>query len=485
MEYKNMISKILSSTMNRLSLIVAGFCAVLGTSYAVFMINTEEYKAAEMYVGNLLYSMNLNVIENQTAVTANTVTIPSDYTYTVMVDISSLNPVRSKYKLQYSTACTECLVFISDVSGWNYTGYLNAQGVDIDSKTIKVIIINPTNTSATINFAVTGGYAYNSNESIAKTEGYKEDFKDYYVDSSSSKIITQIVKDDTECVPTSSEPCYYGGEEKRNYITNNEKIYRMLGVYLIDNVEYVKMIDLTNTSSTSYNDLLSSSSTYYGELSNTKTNYSTTSVSALTSDEYIKIGGKDSYINTGETILTSTTSGDNAFYINDNGEILTVGKSYSKLFKPVLVLKTDARVKNNGKGTIDDPYVIADSLSDIIISDIIVDGAHTQTTPTTGVYTMTSSCTGGTVTWKDRNYTVGFEITEPPLICSLNFVHSDIKFNIKVNGSTAAIPKTGNYSMDYNCGIGSATLSWDNANYNIYIDMVEGPILCDVNFTSI
>lgn len=482
-DYNAKLEKLVTSSFSKLSFIIAGFCLIFGLSFGLFIVTTDKYKASEMYIGNLLYTMDLRVIEDSNAVSSNTVTIPNDYTYTVMVNLGSLNPVRSKYKLQYQTTCTDCLVFISDVSGWNKEGFMNAQGVDIDSKTIKVIIINTSGSAATVNFAVTGGYAYNSYASIATTSGYTDSFLDYYIDSSSSKTLTTLVKDDTECTPTSSSPCYYGGEEKRNYITNNEKIYRMLGVYLINGIEYVKMIQLSNESVASYSNLSTASTTYLNSLDSTKTNYLTGDINAITKTDYINIGGLDSYINNGTEMITSSISDNNVYYVKANGELDLKLQSENSNLRPVLTLKTDAAIKTQGLGTVDNPYIIVNSLSDIIINGVTVDGTAVSNTPSTGVYIMTPTCTGGTAVWKDKTYLIEFNVTERPLNCNLSFVKRDIKFNTKVDGVLAPIPTTGNYTMTYNCQVGSAVLTWDNDSHSIGITLNSAPILCDINFT--
>ena len=479
------LERILTSKFNKLSFVVAGFCLFFGMTFGLFIVTTGKYKASEMYIGNLMYTMNLRVVENSEAVSGNTVTIPDEYTYTVMVDIGSLNPIRSKYKLQYKTNCTECQVFISDVTGWNYSGSINPKEVDIDKKTVKVIIINTSGASATVDFGVTGGYNYNTVNSIAKLDGYSEKFKTNYVDSSSSKILKEIVKDDTECTPTESEPCYYGGEEKRNYITNNDRIYRILGVYMEEDVEYVKMIDIAYDQNSSYSSLETSLQTYSNALPNNKLDYLTGNVSLLTTTDYIKTGSVDSYLNRGVENLTQTLQSSEVYYIDANGEIKLKGLVEDSKINPVLTLKTLAKVKSKGLGTINNPYVIFDSISDIIISEIKVDGGYVTEMPATGVFDLTSSCTGGSARWVDMTSMVEFDITTSPITCSLNFTKRDMKYSIKVDGVLSTIPTSGNYTMNYKCYNGNAVLTWDNTNYTIDVSNIVSPLYCNIEFTSV
>lgn len=484
-KYFSKFEKLVTSKFNKLSLIIVSLCLLFSFSFAIFVVNTDNYKAAEMYIGNLIYTLNMRVIENGNAVNGNVVTIPDEYTYTVMVDIGSLNPVRTKYKLQYDTDCTECQIFISDVTGWNPSGSINASGTEIDSKTVKVIIINTSGSSADVEFRVTGGYNYHGVEGVALAEGFSNDFKYNYVDSNSNRTITELVKADTECTPTEDMPCYYGGEEQRNYITNNEKIYRILGVYLINGVEYVKIIQEDNESTSSYSGLNEALLNYNNSLPNNKLEYLTGEVQIISANDYVQIGAYDSYLNDGEEILTNTTSESNVFYVTTSGELKLKAQTEVSNIRPVLVLKSDARIRNTGDGSSNNPYIIQDSTSDIIVTELKVDGAHVQDTPKSGLYSFKPNCTNGTATWSDKQYLLEFSITNSPMSCVIEFESRDFKLNTKVNGVSAPIPTTGNYSMDYDCSMGNITLVWDNTNHEISISNIESPVLCEVEFTSI
>lgn len=493
LRYFRKLVLLIGSKFNTLSILITGLSLVFSFSFAFFLVVTDKYKASEMYIGNLSYLMNINVIENPAAVSGASVTIPDQYTYTTMINITSINPVRSKYKLQYNTSCATCEIFVSDVTSWNTSGsiaenYANSGmtglASQLDTKTIKVIIINTSGSSATVNFGVTGGYNYNNITSVALLDGYNENFKTNYVDSSSSKILIDIVKDDTECVPTETTPCYYGGEEKRNYITNNDKIYRLLGVYLISGVEYVKMIQIGNESQSSYDNLTTTLQTYNNSLPSNKLDYLTGDISIISHDEYSKIGGIDSYLNNGTIMLTNTLLNTQVYQVNTSGEVELILTTVESGIRPVLTLKTTARVKIKGDGSIADPYVIYEALSDVVIDNLTIDGTPASSVPETGVYDLSSTCTGGTAEWIDRTNMIKFNLTESPVSCSLAFTNKDMKLNITVDGVTSSIPTTGNYNMEYKCYKGSATLTWDNTDYSLSVTNLSSPLLCDVKFTT-
>ncbi len=64
--------------------------------------------------------------------------------------------------------------------------------------------------------------------------------------SSSERDLVQIVLTDLSCTPTETSPCLYTGEETNNYLSYSGTMWRILGVYVIDGTNVVKMITNEN-----------------------------------------------------------------------------------------------------------------------------------------------------------------------------------------------------------------------------------------------
>lgn len=60
--------------------------------------------------------------------------------------------------------------------------------------------------------------------------------------SSSEQNLVEIVLTDLNCTPTASSPCLYTEEETNNYLSYSGMIWRIIGVYVIDGQNVVKMI---------------------------------------------------------------------------------------------------------------------------------------------------------------------------------------------------------------------------------------------------
>ncbi|UKI57703.1 MAG: hypothetical protein L6V81_10445 [Clostridium sp.] len=65
---------------------------ILGVSYSNFIVTSNNHKAAEMYIGELKYSIEID------GNSINTLTIPTGETI-IDVKVNNLNPVDTYYKL--------------------------------------------------------------------------------------------------------------------------------------------------------------------------------------------------------------------------------------------------------------------------------------------------------------------------------------------------------------------------------------------------
>ena len=74
--------------------VLIGISILLSVTFSSYIVTSNNHKAAEMYIGELKYSME---IDNESI---NTLTIPTGETI-VDVKVNNLNPVDTYYKLLY------------------------------------------------------------------------------------------------------------------------------------------------------------------------------------------------------------------------------------------------------------------------------------------------------------------------------------------------------------------------------------------------
>ena len=80
---------------------------VIGLTYGVFTITTGKYKVAEMLISNLMYGIDITTTGGSETIENKTVTLSSGNTSTVLVKITSLNPIDSNYSLEYKITSGE------------------------------------------------------------------------------------------------------------------------------------------------------------------------------------------------------------------------------------------------------------------------------------------------------------------------------------------------------------------------------------------
>ena len=81
------IKKILNSKLGILYFITFLLVLVTGLSYASFVLISENYKASEMLVSNLMYSIEITSLGGEEAINGTTVTLSSGKTTAVLVKI--------------------------------------------------------------------------------------------------------------------------------------------------------------------------------------------------------------------------------------------------------------------------------------------------------------------------------------------------------------------------------------------------------------
>ena len=151
--------------------IVLALCILLSSTLSSFIVTTGKTKVAEMYVGQLKYSMT---IEGEST---NTLTVPAGETI-VDIDIANLNAINTYYKLLYEKNSNIEISYYestkdTDEVVTNYTGggdLVNASA----STTLKIKIKNNSNDNQTLIFKVSGGYSTNTLADVEVPSGYTE-----------------------------------------------------------------------------------------------------------------------------------------------------------------------------------------------------------------------------------------------------------------------------------------------------------------------
>ncbi len=152
--------KFLNSKYKLFYAIVTLSLIVLGLSYASFVLVSKNYKASEMLISNLMYGIEITSLGGEETINGSTVTLSSGKTTAVLVKIKSLNPINSKYGIDFKITGGTGNVYYA-----NTTTNLPEETIeDYDSSNTKVIkVIIEATTDITVDFKISGGYTGNTN----------------------------------------------------------------------------------------------------------------------------------------------------------------------------------------------------------------------------------------------------------------------------------------------------------------------------------
>ena len=152
--------------------IVLAVSILLTYTLSYFMVNTGNKRAAEMYVGELQYSIMIDGTDT------NVVTIPKGESI-IDLTITGIDEINTHYKLLYTYSGSGVTVTYfdktQDTSG-NSTIYdlpddsLTAK----NTKKLKLKIDNTSTTVKTVTFKVSGGYSTNTLADVEVPSGYKQ-----------------------------------------------------------------------------------------------------------------------------------------------------------------------------------------------------------------------------------------------------------------------------------------------------------------------
>ena len=151
--------------------IVLALCILLSYSLSYFIVSTGNNKVAEMYIGQLKYTMN---IEGENI---NTLTVPTGETI-IDIDLTNLNGIDTYYKLLYLKNTNIKVSYYAETKDASevLTKYMSPSDSIAKSKsgTIKLKIVNNNTSKETVSFSVSGGYITNELKDVEVPNNYSE-----------------------------------------------------------------------------------------------------------------------------------------------------------------------------------------------------------------------------------------------------------------------------------------------------------------------
>ena len=435
--------------IKRISLVLGiALTVILGMSYGTFIFTTNSYRSTEMLVGNLTYGIEITSTGGSETINGTSVSLTSGKTSTVLLKITSLNKIISKYGIDYKMSSGTGSVKYASNTGWLPTGKINENNVGTYEKVIKVVIT--ATTDVTVDFTVTGGYSNNDLSEVK--DGYTRltEIYDGIVDYKED-LKTIISKETTNNI--------YGGEAINNYLqypTNTDttkNIWRVLGYY--NSVDGIKVVS-NQTSTTIQSNITSSLTSFYNTLekqedyvletnkfnctNTTCTTSSYSNIGLLSTSEYNMLGGVNSYLASNEsyfaldnsTIKNITSSG-----ITDTTTSTTSG------LRTAIYLQNDVKV--TGSGTSSDPYRLSDK-GDVIFASATLNGTALETFPKESdpYIPKTVTCTNGSIgQWNTEKQKIELTTVNLPTSCVVDFTEGYTVTLNATNGTvTAPVSKT-------------------------------------------
>ena len=153
------------------ALVLVGISIVLSITYSNYIVTSSNHKAAEMYIGELKYSMEID------ETTTNTLSVPTGETI-IDVKVNNLNPVDTYYKLLYLKNTNITVKYYESTKDTDdvVTTYNkpNDSITSSNSNIVKLLITNSSTSSQNIALTMKGGYITNTLEDIITPSTYSE-----------------------------------------------------------------------------------------------------------------------------------------------------------------------------------------------------------------------------------------------------------------------------------------------------------------------
>ena len=151
--------------------VLIGISILLSVTFSSYIVTSNNHKAAEMYIGELKYSIELN------GSSTNTLTVPTGETI-VDVKVNNLNPVDTYYKLLYLKNTNITVKYYESTKDTNdvVTTYNkpNDSITSSNSNIVKLLITNSSTSSQNIALTMKGGYITNTIQDITTPSTYSE-----------------------------------------------------------------------------------------------------------------------------------------------------------------------------------------------------------------------------------------------------------------------------------------------------------------------
>lgn len=147
---------------------------ILGITYSNYIVTSNNHKAAEIYIGQLKYLLEIN------GNNSNTLSVPSGETI-IDVKINNLNSVDTYYKLLYLKNSNLSIKYYESAYELDDTNNItiiydkpNSSIINNNSNNIKLKIINSSTSSQNLTLSVKGGYITNTVNDIIAPSTYSE-----------------------------------------------------------------------------------------------------------------------------------------------------------------------------------------------------------------------------------------------------------------------------------------------------------------------
>ena len=151
--------------------VLIGISILLSVTFSNFIVTSNNHKAAEMYIGELKYSMEID------ETTTNTLSVPTGETI-IDIKVNNLNPVDTYYKLLYLKNTNITVKYYESTKNTDdvVTTYNkpNDSITSSNSNIVKLLITNNSASSQNIALTMKGGYITNTIQDITTPSTYSE-----------------------------------------------------------------------------------------------------------------------------------------------------------------------------------------------------------------------------------------------------------------------------------------------------------------------
>ena len=151
--------------------VLIGISILLSVTFSSYIVTSNNHKAAEMYIGELKYSIEID------GSSTNTLSVPTGETI-VDVKVNNLNPVDTYYKLLYLKNTNITVKYYESTKDTDdvVTTYNkpNDSITSSNSNIVKLLITNNSASSQNIALTMKGGYITNTIQDIIAPSTYSE-----------------------------------------------------------------------------------------------------------------------------------------------------------------------------------------------------------------------------------------------------------------------------------------------------------------------